>query len=498
MPVIAALDAPHPKQDVTQRNAGASLLLKIPLETRLMIYEFAVAVDRPITPIQMGKGSNKFARASNYWGAALPSSNLTVTDLARTCRMVYHDLEAKPVFYRTNSFHFKEIGPLHSFLAAITPERRSSIRQIEATKSGHIYEYNDYGFSGWNDFGKVMPLLLQCHDLRQLSIRITNNDVSDDPSHLTRRVGGSLDRCLGLMTETPYDDTNSIINAPGFQLILDLKFDATYWPRNQFSRIDHNLTIGPDWNSDELQGNLATNVRKGFAVQIAKIGEAMASRKAFLNKHDIAKTVKSGQVKRSIGAAGVHFPGEERIHLNRLDSDIGSISSRTRHRCNTANINTATGSIERTVGKHDSQGVLICDNWTILDIRVVDSEIECQVSIGWGGPTSWEPLHTVTTPHGIRELTKVYRGHLYSVATFEEVVQSLPLPRDIAPLMNIYDTGDKLDKKSLAVYQREWAKLQERYETRMEQLASRNNQKASKAQQTAKKTKNTPQSTKRG
>ncbi|KAK8138958.1 hypothetical protein PG984_002338 [Apiospora sp. TS-2023a] len=425
MSVIAALDAPHPKQNVTQRNSGASPLLKLPLEARLMIYEFAVEVDKPISPIQLGDGSNKF-HWDGRWHLSSPPSCLTVTELARTCRMVYHDLEAKPVFYRTNSFQFTEIRYLHSFLAAITPARRASIRQIE------VSHYQD--FKGWDVYGKVMPLLLQCHDLRQLSFVAAPYGTgaqyqylhpSSDPIPALR---DSLNDCLKLMTGTPYDDPSSVMNVPGFQLCIE--------------------------------------------------------------------------------AAGIHFPGEDRIHLNRLDSDIGSISSRTRHRCNTANINTSTGKIERAVGKYGPEGLLV-DYFNIEGVKRVGSDIKCQIStVWWTGDKSksWEPLHTVTTTRGISLLLRFYRENMHSVSVFEKVAQSLPPPRDIAHFAIPQDAENGRQKKGPVDYQRDWAKLQERYETRMEQLTSRNNQKASRAQKAArktaektkKKTEKTPKSAKRG
>ncbi|KAK7965113.1 hypothetical protein PG988_010117 [Apiospora saccharicola] len=455
-------------------------LLKLPLEARLMIYEFAVEVDEPINPIQLGDGSNKF-KWDGRPGFRKPSSNLTVTELARTCRMVYHDLEAKPVFYRTNTFRFTDRDDLHSFLAAITPARRGSIRRME------VVHYN--GPYSWNDYGKVMPLLLQCHDLRQLSFQAENEwggymfPFHFDPIP-TLRV--DLDHCLEVITGTSYDDPNFIMNVPGFQLVLShtLEEDVMYnRPREAIS-----ITIGPDWDNLELQGTLAERVRQHFAVQITKIGEAMAPRKVFLNKHDIAKTVNNEQLNKCIGASGVHFAGEERVHLNRLDSDIGSISSRTRHRCNTANLNASTGRIERPVGNYDPEGVLVT-YFTVHDIRRIDSGIECKIRAGSNERESWEPLHTLMTFWGLQQLQRFYRKHMTTDAAFEKVAQNLPPPRDIANFVIPHNAEEGREQKRQVVYQREWAKLQAKYDARIERLASKDSQKASQAQNTAEKTK---------
>ncbi|KAK7951782.1 uncharacterized protein PG986_007510 [Apiospora aurea] len=373
MPTIAALDAPHPNQAVTQRNAGSSPLLKLPLEIRIMIYELATHVDRPIQPWQMATGSNKF-----FWGgksmqtrnglynvpSQRPMENLTVTELARSCRVVYHDLEAKPVFYRTNSFQFGGVEVLHTFLAAITPARRGSIRRITIEDKGPNYSDRKTWLARDGRYGRVMPLLLQCNDLRQLTLRLVPNYKHHwryYNTELVEIVRYELNAVLQWLSESPYTtDAHSLMDLPSLQIVYDRHFWIAYLPGVRWTNGEHDdITIGPDWDVSATRGSLAEQVRRALGAKITNIEKALASRKTLLSQNEHKLKVTDEQLMESIAAAGIHFPGEDRLHLNRLDSDIGAVSSRTRHRCNTTNLNVFRGRIERPTGKYDSEGLLM-------------------------------------------------------------------------------------------------------------------------------------------
>ncbi|RYP80301.1 hypothetical protein DL769_002535 [Monosporascus sp. CRB-8-3] len=110
-------------------------LLSLPAEMRFMIYEHAVMEHLPIYPMQVAEGSNKFIwgrcrkvrENGREGGSALEPAGKapTVTQLARTSRQIYLDLAADPLFYRSNTFSFRDPNQLHFFLAALTPSRDS-------------------------------------------------------------------------------------------------------------------------------------------------------------------------------------------------------------------------------------------------------------------------------------------------------------------------------------------------------------------------------------
>ncbi|KAK8124715.1 uncharacterized protein PG998_000474 [Apiospora kogelbergensis] len=463
MPAIAALDAPHPKQTLTQRNAGLSRLLKLPVEVRLLIYELAVQVDELIQPQQIAEGSNKFV-----WDQSLqlpcrhrvvhfylrdPIKRLVVTQLARTCRMIYHELEAKPVFYRLNSFNFFHVATLYRFLAAITPERRRSIRRITIERE----EFQPCALRpevviAWDN---IMPLLQQCHDLQQLQLTLMKEVYHFESQTYTPvdAVRQELNNFRQWLEVSPF------LSIPGSQVV----FRCSLVRSDPVVKKD--VVIGPNWDGTALQGILAEPVQQGLGTQITEIGRFMASKMTPLSMQGEPVKVTDEQLKTSIGNALIHFPGEDRVHQNRLGSDIGAISSRTRHRCNTAKVNASHGTVERTVGRYNLEGLLMGD-FTIEDVRLVGSVIECEI----------RNRHSIRSPLAAKD---------------GRVMQSLPAPRDVTFVTDIYkqDTGNSYEVRQLAAYRRTWEMLQSKYEALMEKLAIKEEGKRTMPRETKRKEK---------
>ncbi|KAK8049225.1 hypothetical protein PG994_010955 [Apiospora phragmitis] len=431
-------------------------LFKLPLEVRLMIYEFAVQVDDTIRPRQVAEGSNKFiCRARQK-----PSKNLTVTDLARTCRMVYHELEDIPVFYRISSFQFHRVLELHYFLAAITPARRGSIREItiEQRHPPHQGPYGRAKFTKAGNYSRVMPLLHKCYDLRRLILQMETHPYT---------YSGRPDT-IGYVRGGTSRETYPFLSMPGLRIVL--KCNVPFHQIAGIQQVQEVVIIGPDWDGTAIQGSLAEPVRLALGTDITKIGEVMASIMVPSNRHGEAIEVTDEQLKNSIAAAGIHFPGEDRVHLTRLGSDFGTVSSRTRHRCNTANFDASDGRIGRTIGEHDAEG-LLTEDFIIHDIRSIGSSIECEI-VYYDDARSWEPLHTVATNRGIYQLEELYQTKLRLAAKDGRVMQNLPAPRDITLVTDAYREGPKTKTNELIwrTYRRTWAKLQEKFETRMRDL----------------------------
>ncbi|KAF2999960.1 hypothetical protein E8E14_004311 [Neopestalotiopsis sp. 37M] len=132
--------------DVPDRRRPFPSLCGIPVDLRLIIYEYAVKLDKAIVPRQIAECSNKFTWGDreqvpvhnhpgnrDYFWESRDSERLAVVSLNLTCKQFYEELRRYPVFYRINRFQF-DVQDLVPFMVAITPERRNAIRHITATQ----------------------------------------------------------------------------------------------------------------------------------------------------------------------------------------------------------------------------------------------------------------------------------------------------------------------------------------------------------------------------
>ncbi|KAK6065733.1 hypothetical protein SCUP234_12408 [Seiridium cupressi] len=161
------------------------LLCVIPVEVRLIIFEFAVKIDKVVVPRQITEHSNKFTWGErkqvpvhdhpgnrDYVWECQENERLAVASLNLTCKQFYEELRDYPVFYRVNQFHF-EMEDLVPYLAAITPQRRNVIQNIALTGA--------CGSTSWeNEVPKsrrsialrkhAFALLSQCQGLRNVHV----------------------------------------------------------------------------------------------------------------------------------------------------------------------------------------------------------------------------------------------------------------------------------------------------------------------------------------
>ncbi|RYP65529.1 hypothetical protein DL771_008286 [Monosporascus sp. 5C6A] len=169
--------------------------LSLPAEIRFTIYEHAVVELLPICPMQVVDGSNKFIwgryrkvqENGGGGGSTLEPAEkaLTVTQLTRTSRQVRLDLAADPSFYRSNIFSFRDPHQLHFFLAALTPERRRAIRNIQVHEVRHSPGSREWAATR---FGSVLSgdrcrhlltLLRDCRDLRRVVYLLSGLPFAD-------------------------------------------------------------------------------------------------------------------------------------------------------------------------------------------------------------------------------------------------------------------------------------------------------------------------------
>ena len=103
-------------------------ILELPTELRLIIYEYALASQSPITPRL--KGAQKAESKEGQADAAGSSAQANASSLAllQTCRLV--DREARPVYYASNTFRFTSAKDLLDFLRHIGPDLLNELRKL--------------------------------------------------------------------------------------------------------------------------------------------------------------------------------------------------------------------------------------------------------------------------------------------------------------------------------------------------------------------------------
>ncbi|RDL35381.1 uncharacterized protein BP5553_07312 [Venustampulla echinocandica] len=114
-------------------------LLKPPAEIRAMIFQYCVAHDSPICPVQLCHRSNKFRCASardppeegriddRYRTVVASTPPPSIVALTMVCKQIYMEVAGEHLFYKNNLFYL-ESGCLFQF--AITAARFHAIRSI--------------------------------------------------------------------------------------------------------------------------------------------------------------------------------------------------------------------------------------------------------------------------------------------------------------------------------------------------------------------------------
>lgn len=98
-------------------NDGVCHLLKLPTEIRDMIWAYAVAAPKAITPRQIATRSNLFVHGDHKYRMVRTGSYgtcyeytskeppLVVTSLMETCRLIYDDLKSLGTFYKVSAIN---------------------------------------------------------------------------------------------------------------------------------------------------------------------------------------------------------------------------------------------------------------------------------------------------------------------------------------------------------------------------------------------------------
>ncbi|KAI2463353.1 hypothetical protein F4781DRAFT_440655 [Annulohypoxylon bovei var. microspora] len=454
--IVKLPDPHHPLAHHTVKN-DQTYFFMLPLEVRLMIYEYVVAVGKPIQPRQIIKGSNKFTwgKASHSHGyddldvyphqGNLESSEpvpLEIITLARVSRRIYHDLEGRPVFYRINSFQFEQVEDLHIFLSAITPKRRAMIRYIALNSylDNRTYmprwprtvQAGDYisRTTNYDSNCCLLPLLSQCKGLKELS---------------------GLKLCMLLdsnqlkaISSVPLD-APSVLNLPFVQIKTRLT-GAGYFTLGDSHHIPISI-LKKMWSKDLDDDSLFLPEHIELIHWTQKLNSSMVKRRrpedGNMRPQWFVDLGSEARVKQAIDIAKINFPGEIRIDQDRFKSVVGPVSSRTRRKNWT--VDPELGIFRYQTPKYGAEGAFVAWNYDVTGLRWNDElELECLLTYlrpDRDPATSWESADKVVLTHKgeksayyfytcrLREARSNMSGKPRKVLL--ELLQTVPSPHDV-------------------------------------------------------------------
>ncbi|KAK8048369.1 hypothetical protein PG994_010099 [Apiospora phragmitis] len=415
---------------LTERNAKESLLLRLPRELRLIIYEYSVALDKPVTPRQTIARSNKFT-----WGDArrapvhahhgnaghvyksTESQHLTVVSLHRICRAIHNELNALPIFYRVNEFELASQRDIHVFLAALTPERRDAIRRITLAAvpawKPFIHTFDE------NVNHDMMALLAYCRDLREVKMLVTTNSsywmYERDPEKLERE----LLREIRDFTDAASSREGSIGLERGSQQwwdlpILDVQFDLKD-PIGGSSRYYQCLQACRD--SKDIQK----------AMQELQMALAARKKDPRLPRSGLKHFYSTTDYQKALERAPLDFIGENRMTFERL-ADPTTVSARTRSYTKALQNVNSLGTVDTyLLSKYNMEGQLQWELSRILDLQWGKSTIEALVAwkYGYGHDDyphrhpSREPLYVLSTARCHEFLRQYFYQSMQSIESHQ-------------------------------------------------------------------------------
>ena len=182
-------------------------ILELPAELRLIIYEYALPSQSPITPRlkEAQKAESKEVQADAAGSSA--QANASSLALLQTCRLV--DREARPVYYASNTFRFTSAKDLldflrHTRLGLLNELRKLHIEGLLTIKPTFTEEdlarYRGLGFSDatcqdlasmrtgtlGDDANIAAPMLQQCKRLHRIHFVMGSKDEMSHVSWLIR------------------------------------------------------------------------------------------------------------------------------------------------------------------------------------------------------------------------------------------------------------------------------------------------------------------------
>ncbi|KAF3061832.1 hypothetical protein GL218_02846 [Daldinia childiae] len=424
--IVNLSDEQHPNYRLTKLNDASKFFSMLPKEVRLMIYEYTVYVSEEIRPKQFESRSNKFicCISAPTMQNRLCRQQPAVVSLARVCRAIYAELEHFQPFYKVNKFYFTELIGLRKYLAAIIPSRRQAIRRV------------DFKVDNWFDRWLLSKRIF--HDsptypldhgtlviLSQTSLEEFTfiEEISDLPPGTV--AADVLRTNLNRVLEYP-DGLHTIRNLPCFRLGFVLE--------------------SPDETTDKL---------------IKEIDGALATRRQRIGT-DRPEWFKQLNNFRSTEKAlrevcGLDILGEDRVTLDRAASYFGTISSRTRSKCQLPN---SEGQILKNIPRYSADGILTSYIYGIHDIRWNGTDVQCQVSHKYEAKV-WEDISAILTPDNVYTIIRFYNGLIKETDSSRlDEVKNKPTLRDILDIQGgfhfIQHTGAEGYRKQRLSFMREY------------------------------------------
>ncbi|KAI1453985.1 hypothetical protein F4805DRAFT_461263 [Annulohypoxylon moriforme] len=419
--IINLDDEQHPHFELTKLNGESPFFKVLPIEVRLMIYEYALYIDREIRPNQLQEHSNKFAyeRIGRQFLSTAWLSNYT---LSLTCRAIYAELERWNPFYRINVFCFDYQRDCHTFLSAITPQRRRGIREIYFRINGwDLSRYQETTFdenllsllSHWDNLSaRRFVVFVYLHQQGNKSM----NDARDVMSLLLTQI-------------------RDPVRLPGQYRLWDLPF----------SRIKFVL-------ADPFCSDLGISIlreailREHYKLRLNTPRDGPQWFKAMAENSQLQEA--------AVLAARVHFPGEMRVSLDKASSSMGPVASRTRAKCKAPD---SKGIIERVIPRYNEEGYLnLSYGVRINDIRWNGTNVQCEVvSVQNEDERAWEDLLVLLQPQFEDGLWRFYRGQMSEHGrwiTGLDRLRAVPHPRHIFSTASEFLTSEDFASKRQEKY----------------------------------------------
>jgi hypothetical protein len=442
-------DPSHPNFSTTKQNGEALFFRLLPIELRVQVYEYALSEDQPIRVKQVAKRSNKFvAYYDTDSGNERKRRPMFVSSLTRVSRHIYFELKKHPVFYRVNEFKFGywefEKDSL-CFLAAITPERRALIRNITLAVDGYdasirIRQANRHRIDT-KDFKHLFTLLGLCEDLRHLRILVhmemdagVGAFIYDTPldALINAAASDELDPLIGRMSCIDPTMVLEFGTAFGDGPRFDLHFDLT-----QKGPLPESITKAINF----------TDARLLLQARDAVITLKERCKKAYPDGNKSLNNAPDAQVHDALAYTKVDFPGEDRLGLDRFNTTRGTVSSRTRQKCNKESVDDRGVIRQKSQKKYDAEGLLAWRCIKIHDLRWIGDSIEADVEEidseddKRAKERSWEPIEAVMSEKWEKAVCDFYHKFIKSplgppydppfLATQLEKTRRLPTPDDV-------------------------------------------------------------------
>ncbi|KAI1765197.1 hypothetical protein GGR53DRAFT_279093 [Hypoxylon sp. FL1150] len=388
-----------------------SLLLRMPIEIRYMIYEF-VLYNRWLYPVKE-KGSDKYLFCTQNFRKPkyrvkddatgkivdrYPESDLV--SLSLVCRPIYEDLQARPVFYEINSFEFTTLLELEAYLAHIAPQKRAAIHSISLSMLPPNVLRDCF-----NDKGPLLKLLTQCKNIKEFVIVIV--------------------RCL------PYSDCLTAWVEDSHRELPDdpdaLKHTMLLWnlPFVRY-RFDFVKYSNGRWPVSSLDLGRSDVIPPGLFLPDA--GETFTDKVQLLNEYAI-------QHRRQIEQQGERNLPKWFMDLG--ENPSGPVSSGTRG----AFSRFIYG--DRKLPYYNYEGVLTAKVEQVYEVFWKGgSEIECCISTDTKRAAS-EPLQAILNHSGCDALRAFYWNYLAGVrmANYTSDIKLFRVPGFPSP-RDVYDIGD--------------------------------------------------------